>query len=856
MAKRVIKKKSPQQTAQLDLLSEIEKQSYTPEQRRFVEFNGEESVVLSATAGSGKTFSCVQRVRELLRRGVDPGKIIFFSFTKAATEELKSRIGNKDIKITTIHAFCYHILIKTGKYKEIASFYDFIEWFKIKYRPKHYADQEAKDFYYETISTLYEDGDFISSSIASFKLQSAEGIKSKIPPYLYEYNTFIREKKMRDFSDMLVEVRDMFKEEKWLKMFRGKYDYIFIDEYQDTSTIQLQILLALNAKYYYLIGDINQCVIAGTKIHTEQGLKKVEDLTIDDKVLSGKGTDKLIYNKITDIFKNRFSGEVIKITTESGKELTTTKNHTHFAKYVINNKEWFFTYLIYEQVCGFRIGVTRSYHNKNCVKKRGMFSFLNKLNSKNDQKIWLLGAFETERESKVKELEYSLKYGIPTIEFKSRTSSLIPAKEYMNYVFNTIDTEVGADKLLKDFGYEFEIPHHFSKSINNKISDRNMNIYLCQDGNGLKSSHRIEVSGKLDSDKKILESFGLKVKDNKKNNGWRISKQSSDFYDIINVKNKVLSLIDSVENMGVLLKKGSALNMVKATYLLPGMTIYVLDDNGDIQYDIIKSISIEKYTNYVYDINVENTHNFIANGIFTHNSIYGYSGANCKLLENMVKARRKIAELSLSVNFRSDKVIVENSNKFSSLKAVANSKEEGYVDDKVMLKLDELVELLKLPQEVAVLVRTNEVIKKLEKQLLKRKIPMKFFNFITERDIENFDKGVITDGLKNKLKSVRDFFNNSDAEVISFIKTHKNSNKFVTTIHKSKGREFHTCVVVNSVSPELLKQNPNFYKLTKKQIAQISFDPDDEDDVEPRNIHYVAVSRSKHKLYFMIYMTK
>ena len=82
MAKRIIKKKSQQQTAQLDLLSEIDKQSYTPEQRKFVEFDGEESVILAATAGAGKTYSCVQRVKELLKRGVDPNKIIFFSFTK------------------------------------------------------------------------------------------------------------------------------------------------------------------------------------------------------------------------------------------------------------------------------------------------------------------------------------------------------------------------------------------------------------------------------------------------------------------------------------------------------------------------------------------------------------------------------------------------------------------------------------------------------------------------------------------------------------------------------------------------------------------------------------------------------
>lgn len=495
MAKRRIIKKSQQQTAQLDILSEIDRQSYTPEQKEFVEFSGEESVILAATAGAGKTYSCVQRVKELLKRGVDPNKIIFFSFTKAATEELKGRVGNKDIKITTIHAFCYHILISTGRYKNIITFYDFVEWFKKKYKPNHFADQETRDFYYDTISTLYEDADFISSSIASFKLQAADGVKAKIPPYLTEYNRFLRESKSRDFSDMLIEVRDMFKEDKWLKMFRNKYDYIFIDEYQDTSTIQLQILLALNTKHYYLIGDRNQ-------------------------------------------------------------------------------------------------------------------------------------------------------------------------------------------------------------------------------------------------------------------------------------------------------------------------------------------------------------------------SIYGYSGANCKLLESMVKSRRKTVELSLSVNFRSDKNIVENSNKFSSLKAVANSQEDGFVDEKIMLKIDDLIELLKLPQEVVVLVRTNDVIKKLERQLLKKKVPMKYFNFITEKDVENFQKGTVTDALKNKLKLVREYFNNDDREVIKFIDTYKNMNKFVTTIHKSKGREFHTCVVVNSIPPELLERLPNYNRLTKKQIAQISFDPEDDDYVEPRNIHYVAVSRSKHKLYFMIYMVK
>lgn len=494
MAKRkVVVRKSPEDSPQLSLLDDIEGPKYTEEQQKFVTYTGDSSVVLAATAGSGKTYSCVQRLKELLKRGVDPSKIIFFSFTRAATEELQKRIGNNQIEITTIHAYCLSVLSKVGKFKKIATFYEFIEWFREKYKPGPGADSETRDFFYETVGTLYEEMDFLSSAIAAFKLQSADGIKSLVPAYINEYNKFLRDKRARDFSDMLIEVRDLFREDKWLKMFRSKYDYIFVDEYQDTSTIQLQILLSLNAKYYYLIGDRNQ-------------------------------------------------------------------------------------------------------------------------------------------------------------------------------------------------------------------------------------------------------------------------------------------------------------------------------------------------------------------------SIYGYSGANCYKLEQMVKERRETVEMSLSVNFRSDKKIVANSNQYSSLKAIANSQEEGFVDNKLMLTIDELVEVLQFPEQVAVLVRTNDVIKRLEVIMLKRKIPLKYFNFITPTDIKNFHKGEISSSLKNKFSRLKDSFA-SESEIMHFIEMHKSSNKFITTIHKSKGREFDTCVVVNSIAPELLDQNPNANKLNKKQREKITFDPYDEDNVEPKNIHYVAVSRSKHKLYFMVVLS-
>jgi len=492
MARKKIVTKKSEDSLQLSLLSEVpdvQNKSDTPEQQNFINYSGSSSVVLAATAGSGKTYSCTKRLKELLKRGVDPSRIIFFSFTRAATEELIKRIGNKDIVVTTIHSFCMGVLAKCGKFKQIATFYQFVEWFRDKYKPNLSADQATKSFYYETIGILYDEADFLASAIAAFKLQSADGIKSKVPAYLAEYNLFLREKKARDFSDMLIEVRDLFREDKYLRQFRGNYDYVFIDEYQDTSTIQLQVLLALNANFYYLIGDRYQ-------------------------------------------------------------------------------------------------------------------------------------------------------------------------------------------------------------------------------------------------------------------------------------------------------------------------------------------------------------------------SIYSYSGANCAKLEEMIKERRETIEMSLSVNFRSDQNIVKNSNQFSGLKAVANSQEEGFVDNKLMLTIDELVEVLQFPDEVAVLVRTNDVIKKLEIKLLKRKVPIKYTNYINAADIKAFHAGEINQGLKTKLSMFKDDFD-SPHDLIHFIEMHKVSNKFITTIHKSKGREFETTVIVNSIPPYLLDANPGASQLTKKQRDKLTFDPHDEDDLEPRNIHYVAVSRAKHKIYFM-----
>lgn len=236
------------------------KNNYSEEQLDFINSDIKSNIILRACAGSGKTFSAVERVKFLIANGVDPSKILFFSYTKAAVEEFRSRLNNEQIKITTIHAFCQGMLAKMKKFKNVVEIYEFISWYKEKNRPKPSASNQVKIKFYELINNLYENAQFISAEITSFKLQMAEGIKTKKPDFLDEYNKFKKETKTRDFSDMLIEIRDLLKENKWLVMFRNKYDYILVDEFQDTSAIQMDILLKLNAKYYTLIGDIGQSI--------------------------------------------------------------------------------------------------------------------------------------------------------------------------------------------------------------------------------------------------------------------------------------------------------------------------------------------------------------------------------------------------------------------------------------------------------------------------------------------------------------------------------------------------------------------------------------------------------------------
>ncbi len=234
------------------------KREWTQEQKELIEYSGDESLVISSVAGSGKTASCVARFDWLLKKNVPPQKIIFFSFTTDAVGELKDRINNDKINITTIHAFCYKILRENKKWKRVAATWEFMKW--MKKRVKKEKGKE-KNRLQRIITSLETGSERIMSDIATYKLNKEANVKSFCPECYMDYVQFLYEEKKYDFSDLIIQVYRLFKNnEKIRKKYQGTYDHIFVDEYQDTSVLQMQILLYLNARQYYLVGDRGQAI--------------------------------------------------------------------------------------------------------------------------------------------------------------------------------------------------------------------------------------------------------------------------------------------------------------------------------------------------------------------------------------------------------------------------------------------------------------------------------------------------------------------------------------------------------------------------------------------------------------------
>lgn len=243
------------------MLEDTLKDQLNPEQYRAVTtING--PILIIAGAGSGKTRVITYRIANMLEKGIPQSQILALTFTNKAAKEMEDRIksltGRKlqNLTVSTFHAFGVRILRQDID--------------KLGYRPNFsiYDETDRKSLIKETGRELQ----FTADAMDLFKIGALfSDVKTGRKDWqgdndmyrqLYEgYQEGLKLYNSVDFDDLITLPIKLFREHsEVLEQYKNRYKYIMVDEFQDTSHQQYELMRLLADKNVAVVGDDDQSI--------------------------------------------------------------------------------------------------------------------------------------------------------------------------------------------------------------------------------------------------------------------------------------------------------------------------------------------------------------------------------------------------------------------------------------------------------------------------------------------------------------------------------------------------------------------------------------------------------------------
>ena len=242
-----------------------------PQQRAVACLQG--PLLIVAGAGSGKTRVLTFRIANLLEHGVPPYRILAITFTNKAAREMRERVdaligdAAQDVWLSTFHSFCVRFLRMElehyGRYAKNFVIYDAADskglirecLKELNIDEKHTAPGAVQAHISDAKNRLLD--------VAAFTAQATDFFAEQVAKIYALYQSKLQENNALDFDDLLMlTVELLTKNEELRAKYQKKFQYILVDEYQDTNGAQYAItkLLAAEHRNICVVGDADQSI--------------------------------------------------------------------------------------------------------------------------------------------------------------------------------------------------------------------------------------------------------------------------------------------------------------------------------------------------------------------------------------------------------------------------------------------------------------------------------------------------------------------------------------------------------------------------------------------------------------------
>ena len=275
--------------------------------------------VIVAGAGSGKTHTLISRIEHLVDEGADPNKIVMLTFTNSAADEMKYRASQvneacQKVLATTYHKYCSMVLRKYGSVLGIGPSFETLTPAKYKTLIEYVKSSNDK---YESLkgfpsaskldtifSVLVNCGISLEDLVSG---QSYSVYYDEIKDLFNEVKAYGLKNQQLNFDDLLVYMNKLLNRPEMCERIAKSFDYLMVDEFQDTNGLQLSILEKLGQynKNIVVVGDISQSIykFRGAKATNIKSFINTFDPTIYTLSLNYRSTQEIL-DAANDVMNN------------------------------------------------------------------------------------------------------------------------------------------------------------------------------------------------------------------------------------------------------------------------------------------------------------------------------------------------------------------------------------------------------------------------------------------------------------------------------------------------------------------------------------------------------------------------